>query len=134
MKRNSRLSLALHSLCHMAKEPSRYWTSDEIASHAGTNPVVVRRVLGKLSKAEILNAKKGHSGGWQLAKTSNNISLGDVYQALDESFIASSQRDDAPSCSVENALQQKVHCVLDDIELVLVERLRQTSIADVAGV
>ena len=49
MKRNSRFALALHTLGHMAADPDRVRTSAEMADHAGTNPVVVRRVLGKLA-------------------------------------------------------------------------------------
>ena len=60
MKRNSRLSLALHTLGHMAGDPESMQTSADIAEHAGTNPVVVRRVLGKLREAGLLTSEKGH--------------------------------------------------------------------------
>ena len=73
MKRNSRLSLALHTLSHMAGEPDRVRTSADIADHAGTNPVVVRRVLGKLREAGLLSSEKGHAGGWRLAKSADSI-------------------------------------------------------------
>ena len=67
MKRNSRLSLALHTLGHMAGDPDKMRTSSDIADHAGTNPVVVRRVLGKLRQAGLLTSEKGHAGAgnWQ---------------------------------------------------------------------
>ena len=95
-------------------------------------PCRVRRVLGKLGKAGYFNAKKGYSGGWQLAKAPQDISMGDVYLALDESFIASGGQADTPICLVESVLQRKVHGVLEEIEQLLVERLQQTSIADVS--
>lgn len=68
MKRNSCLSLALHTLSHRAGEPGRVRTSTEIAEHAGTNPVVVRRVLGRLRAAGLLTSERGHAGGWCLAR------------------------------------------------------------------
>ena len=83
MKRNSRLSLALHTLGHMAGDPARSRTSADIADHAGTNPVVVRRVLGKLREAGLLASEKGHAGGWRLARSPQEITLADVYLALD---------------------------------------------------
>ena len=79
MKRNSRLSLALHILGHMSINSGHVQTSAEIAQHMGTNPVVVRRVLGRLREAGLLKSKKGHSGGWVLAKPASNISLANVY-------------------------------------------------------
>ena len=132
MKRNSRLSLALHTLSHMAGEPDRVRTSADIADHAGTNPVVVRRVLGKLREAGLLSSEKGHAGGWRLAKSAESISLADVYLALDERLVSGGAADTEPSkCSVETGLQARVASVLDDIEASLVERLRETSITDV---
>ena len=78
MKRNSRLSLALHTLSHMAREPERLRKSADIAEHAGTNPVVVRRVLGSLRQAGLLVSEAGHSGGWRLARPPHEITLADV--------------------------------------------------------
>lgn len=133
MKRNSRLSLALHTLSHMAGEPDRMRTSAYIADHAGTNPVVVRRVLGKLREAGLLTSEKGHAGGWRLARKPQNISLADVYLALDERLVASDEINDAPSCSVEHALQRCVSGVLEEIEQSLVQKLGETSISEMCG-
>jgi len=131
MKRNSRLSLALHTLSHMAAEPDRMRTSAHIAEHAGTNPVVVRRVLGVLRKAGLLTSEKGHAGGWRLARPPESISLADVYLALDERLVASDSAHVPPSCSVEHALHARVSDVLEEVEQSLIERLSETSIADV---
>ena len=131
MKRNGRLSLALHTLSHMAIDPSRTHTSSDIAAHAGTNPVVVRRVLGKLRQAGLLTSEKGHSGGWRLAKPPHSITLADVYLALDERLVAIGEADDLPTCSIEHALQKRVSGLLKDIEESLVKRLHETSIAEI---
>lgn len=132
MKRNSRLSLALHTLSHMAGEPDRVRTSADIADHAGTNPVVVRRVLGKLRKAGLLSSEKGHAGGWRLAKSAGSITLADVYLALDERLVSGNGGDIEPShCSVETGLQARVSEVLEEIEESLIARLRETSILEV---
>ncbi|WP_425039764.1 RrF2 family transcriptional regulator [Primorskyibacter sp. S187A] len=132
MKRNSRLFLALHTLSHMASDPDRMRTSAEIAEHAGTNPVVVRRVLGRLREAGMLSSEKGHAGGWRLARDARDITLADVYLALDERMIATSEETDPPSCSVELALQRRVAHVLEEIEESLVQKLSETSIATVS--
>ena len=131
MKRNSRLSLALHTVSHMASEPERMRTSTEIADHAGTNPVVVRRVLGKLREAGLLISEKGHAGGWRLARNPEDISFADVYLALEERLVATDMNTDAPVCSLEHALHIHVGVVLDEIEQSLVEKLGETSISDV---
>lgn len=131
MKSNSRLSLALHTLGHMAGDPERVRTSAHIADHAGTNPVVVRRVLGRLKKAGLLASEKGHSGGWWLAKHPHEITLADVYMALDERMIAQENSGEALSCSIEHALHERVTAVLEEVERNLIEELAKTSISDV---
>lgn len=131
MKKNSRLSLALHTLGHMAVEPDVLRTSADIAAHAGTNPVVVRRVLGKLREAGLLISEKGHAGGWKLVRSPETISLADVYIALDEKLIATDENVFKSSCSVENALNRRVSAVIEDIEKSLLDKLAETTIADV---
>lgn len=132
MKRNSRLSLALHTLGHMAGDPARVRTSSDIAAHAGTNPVVVRRVLGKLRDAGLLTSEKGHAGGWRLARPPREITLADVYLALDETLIASTPDEAVSECSVEHVLQRKVASVMEDVERNLIAQLASTTIAEVS--
>ena len=133
MKRNSRLSLALHTLSHMAEDPDRVRTSADIADHAGTNPVVVRRVLGRLREAGLLTSEKGHAGGWRLARSPQQITLADVYLALDERMVARVPCDEMPSCSIEHALFRRVTTVLTEVEASLVEKLSETSISAISG-
>ncbi|MEL6563106.1 MAG: Rrf2 family transcriptional regulator [Pseudomonadota bacterium] len=131
MKRNSRLSLALHTLSHTADDPERVRTSTEIAEHAGTNPVVVRRVLDRLRAAGLLTSERGHAGGWCLARGPREITLADVYRARDERLVATDETGVASACLVEHALQRRVSGMLEDIEHSRVERLGETSIAEV---
>ncbi len=131
MKRNSRLSLALHTLGHMAGEPERMRKSADIAAHAGTNPVVVRRVLGHLREAGLLVAEKGHSGGWRLARPPQEITLADVYRALNERLVAVEPVRDGHSCAVEEALHDRVAALMREIEQTLVARLAETTIAEI---
>tara|TARA_Y100000385_G_scaffold289126_1_gene357638 strand:+ start:507 stop:929 length:423 start_codon:yes stop_codon:yes gene_type:complete len=131
LKRNSRLSLALHTLSHMAVDQNKIRTSADIAEHAGTNPVVVRRVLGPLREAGLLTSEKGHAGGWKLARSPKNITLADVYTALNERLVAGDGTDYVPSCSIEHSLHKRVSSVLAEIEQSLIQKLGETSISDV---
>ena len=133
MKRNSRLSLALHTLGHMADDFEKLRTSAEIADHAGTNPVVVRRVLGRLREVGLLVAHKGQAGGWRLARPPQEITLADVYVALEEKLVTSGPEDELPTCSLEYTLHQRVSDLLQDLERDLVKKLAETSIADLSG-
>lgn len=115
----------------MAGDPDRVQTSAEIAEHAGTNAVVVRRVLGRLREAGLLNSEKGHAGGWKLAREPQSITLADVYLALDVQLVASGSNGSSTDCSVEHDLHSRVSRVMADVERSLVERLAATTIAEV---
>ena len=94
--------------------------------------MVVRRVLGKLRDAGLLVSEKGSAGGWRLARPASEISLADVYVALEESLVTS-DLGQAPTCAVEGQLHSKVSVLLQEAEDTLVSRLRQTTIADVSS-
>jgi Rrf2 family protein len=131
MKRNSRLSLALHALGHMAAEPDRMRTSADIAAHAGTNPVVVRRVLGSLREAGLLVSEGGHSGGWRLARSPKEITLADVYLALDERLAPADAEDAAHDCKVAHAFHRRVSRAMAEVERSLVQKLGETTIFEI---
>ena len=134
MKRNERLSVALHALLHLALRPTAAMTSAEMAVCIGTDSAVIRRTLSGLRDAKILSSVKGHGGGWQLSRPLSELSLGDVQDALGTKiFKVSTPRDESPGCLIERA----VHHVLDDAvnqaSRFLDERLAAVSLADIAA-
>lgn len=134
MKRNSKLSLALHTLGHLAVDPEVPRTSAVIAKHHQTNDVVVRRVLGLLREAGLVVSEKGHAGGWKLARPAEQITLADIYLALGERFLRQqpSGQDNPVTCLIERAVRSEVENALDDAERVLIESLRKTALSKIA--
>ena len=134
MKRDSKLSLALHALGHMANSQDAPLRSEDMARMGATNPVVVRRVLGLLRQAGIVTSAKGHDGGWRLARAAEAISVGDVYRAVGEPFFARPLPgpDNPPHCAIERALQATMQEALAKAEVVLAETLARHSIADIS--
>lgn len=80
---NLRFSTGIEALVLMATEPERFHTSQALATALATNPVVVRRLLSALSHAGLVTSVKGPSGGSRLAKSAKQITLRDIYRALD---------------------------------------------------
>ncbi|WNG41552.1 Rrf2 family transcriptional regulator [Archangium violaceum] len=132
MKRDSRLSVALHVLLHM-EEMAPVVTSEELGQLMKANPVVVRRTMAGLREAGILRSEKGHGGGWSLARKLDSVTLGDVYDALGTPTLFSiGPRDESPGCLVEQAVNHALGKVLGEAEALLMMQLRSISVADIA--
>jgi Rrf2 family protein len=63
--------------------------SHVIADILGADPTFVRKILKRLAKSGIVSAHGGRSGGYSLAKNSDSITVGDVYNALGVSPVTS---------------------------------------------
>ena len=66
MKISSRFTMAVHILALLALEKNTLCTSEWIAKSVNTNPVVVRRIIGKLKKAGLVNVRPGTGGAYLL--------------------------------------------------------------------
>ncbi|MCD9024718.1 Rrf2 family transcriptional regulator [Cohnella silvisoli] len=114
MKISSRFSIAVHILSLLAITPSAHCTSEWIAGSVGTNPVIIRRVLGQLKKAGLVTVRAG-SGGSFLAKGLDEIHLLEVYRAVDvveEGRLFHIHEQPNPECSVGANIQAVLEILL----------------------
>ncbi len=82
MKYSHKLSDAVHILAFVEIFPTTA-SSAEIAASIEANPSLVRRLMALLSKAALLSTHPG-VGGAKLAKPADQITLLDVYRAIDD--------------------------------------------------
>ena len=129
MKRDSRLSGVLHAVLHMA-EHDRPMTSEQLAAHMATNPVVVRRIMAGLREQGIVQSAKGHGGGWTLSRDLGTVTLRDVYEALGApEFFALGNRTESPGCLVEQAVNAALDGAFREAEALLIKRLGTITLA-----
>ncbi|MBB2970334.1 Rrf2 family transcriptional regulator [Mesorhizobium sp. RMAD-H1] len=132
MKRDSRLSSVLHALLHMAANDGPM-TSEALAHCMNTNPVVVRRTMAGLREAGLVRSEKGHNGGWTLGRDLNAVTLRDIHMALGEPAIfAMGNRNEAPQCLVEQAVNTALDDTFHEIETLLMERFGRLTLAQLA--
>jgi len=79
----TKFTVAIHILLlsELLKETHKI-TSDFIASSVNTNPVVIRKIMGQLRSAGLIEIAAG-TGGIRLLKTPREISLLDVFRAAE---------------------------------------------------
>lgn len=84
MRVSKRFPLAVHSLLFVAVlSPKKRVTSALVSESTGTNAVTVRNIFLDLSHNGLLIASAGKNGGVHLAKEPKDITLWDIYQAVE---------------------------------------------------
>ncbi|MFO7262006.1 MAG: Rrf2 family transcriptional regulator [bacterium] len=77
----SAFALAAHAVALLAFRGENGATSALIAASASTHPARVRRVLGMLVRAGIVSGREGAGGGYVLARSPDEITLAEVFDA-----------------------------------------------------
>lgn len=135
MSANSRLTVAAHVLAWM--ELNRRLgrdvvTSHQIAESVNTNPVVIRRSLGDLRKAGLVESRRGPGAGWSLLGDPAKITLFDVYQAVEAGPVLGMHHTlPNQSCPVGFGIQPALQRVYEGLEGAVRAQLERTTIADV---
>ena len=83
MQISSRFTLAVHIFACIDTFKEDYKvTSDFLAGSTNVNPVIVRKILGQLKAAGLVEVARG-SGGASIPKPLRDISFLDIYQAVE---------------------------------------------------
>jgi len=126
---NTQFSIAVHLLAGLAYRAGQEVTSAQLAASVNTSPSFVRRVVAKLSRAGLVETATGKAGACWLARDARDISLLDIYEAVDApkafSIHTYTEQKACPvSCHIKAALdkaldttQKAMEAGLHDIKL-----------------
>ena len=108
--------------------------SEDIAESASTNPVVVRRLFSLMTSAGLIRARLGPGGGFELARPASDITLRDVFAALERAGLFTEHRSPpSASCPVGAHILPVLREATAPAVEALEEELSQTTIADIAS-
>ena len=77
------VSLALHSMAVLAEHPGEVITTKEIADLLGASSAHLAKVLKTLEHTGYVRSWRGPAGGFQLAGSADEITLMDIYVAIE---------------------------------------------------
>jgi Rrf2 family protein len=98
------------------------------------NPVFVKRILVKLSKAKLVTTTVGKSGGYDLARSPKSISLLDIYSAVSPpSAFAIHTYPESKGCIVSCNIKKVMGEVLVGTQKAVENDLKRTTLADVVS-
>lgn len=112
MQITSRFTLAIHTmLCIASFSNTRKVTSNFIAESTNSNPVIIRRILGQLKNAGLVNVAAG-IGGSTIAKPLTEITLLDIFNAVEAANDIFFNFHDNPNCKCP--VGKNIHTILDE--------------------
>ena len=133
--KNSRFTVAIHILfvVSLIEEifPGESVKSHQIAESVNTNPIIIRRILGKLRQAGLVEIYGGATGGTRLARNPDQISLRDVYQAIEEDeLFAMHPNVPSQTCLVGSTIKPILAEVYDEVDRAIEDVLENMTIGD----
>ena len=133
MKISSRFSVAVHIISILQLYGSPMPTSEYIAGSVNTTPVVIRRILGMLKQAGIVDMKRG-TGGAYLVKNVEDITMLDVYKAVgsvEDGQLFQIHENPNPECPVGANIQGVVNVALCGAQDAMEGVLQKITLADI---
>ncbi|MCB1379521.1 MAG: Rrf2 family transcriptional regulator [Alphaproteobacteria bacterium] len=134
MLSSSRFVVAIHALSVLARYAGKGPVcSAMVAQSVHTNPVVIRRLMGELERAKLVRAVAGRAGGFELDRKADDITLADVYFAVeDENVFRMHKADPNSPCPVAAQLGAVLNGPLRAAECALHTSLAKTTLRDVS--
>jgi DNA-binding IscR family transcriptional regulator len=126
---SSRFSIAVHILSLIAVSPTEC-TGDYIAGSVNTNPVIIRKIIGLLKKAGLVEVRAG-VGGTTLCKDTDQITLLDVYRAvevIENGELFNFHNHPNPKCPVGNNIEFALRTEMRDAQSAMEQRLAKVSL------
>jgi Rrf2 family protein len=132
---SSRVAVAVHVLTYLAWKRSEAATSERIAASVNTNPVVVRCIVGALRNAGMVTVQPGVGGGALLAREPGDISLLDVYRAVEdgEDLFSLHPQQPARDCNIGGNIQAVLQGVFCRAHRAMESVLAEVTVADVGN-
>ena len=136
MQITSKFTVAVHILtCIDIFDGQMRVTSDFLSGSTGVNAVIVRNVLGQLRNAGIVETRQG-SGGAHLAKALDEITLYDIYKAVDcvdEEGLFHFHENPNAECPVGRNIHKAMDDRLEAAQASLENQLKRTTLAEVVA-
>ncbi|MCK8486750.1 Rrf2 family transcriptional regulator [Paenibacillus sp. MBLB2552] len=130
---SSRFSVAIHILSLLEINKDGISTSEYISGSVNTNPVVIRRIMGMLNKAGLVQVRTGVAGS-KLSRPLDQITLLDVYHAVhvvEEDGLFAVHDHPNPDCPVGNNIQSSIEPIFSLAQKAMENTLAAVTLQDV---
>lgn len=133
MQISSRFTIAVHIFTCIESFKKEKITSEFLASSICVNPVIIRKLLGQLKEAGLICVKRG-SGGASLAKAPEEITLFDIYNAVEcveNGKLFHFHENPNPQCPVGKNIHSALDGRLTQIQTAMEREMQGITIAEI---
>lgn len=106
-------------------------TSSVMAGSVGTNEVVIRRLLGILKRAGLVESKPGSGGGWTLNRRPEMINLAEIYRIVEQNGALAMHDNPSIKCETGRNIQDTLTIIYTDAQKAMEQSLSDWTLADV---
>ena len=122
--------MAVHVLAVLAYKDGDPVSSGFLSESVNTNPVIIRRLLGQLQQARLVETRRGPRAGSRLSRSAGRINLAEVYRAISgRRLFAMPRRRPNTLCPVGHCIRAALEPVFFSAEGALERDLGQTTLA-----
>lgn len=131
MTMNTKMASAIQILLYIAYVDDQSRHSAAIANSLKTNPVVVRKLLKLMEQQGLVLLRQGRNGGVELAHAVEDITLAQVYQAIEsEQGLFSLREQNNERCPVALSMPGSLDPIFAAANGAVLASLSQTTLAD----
>ncbi len=129
---SNRFSIAIHALGLLARAEDKPLKSEQIACLVKTNPVVIRRILSELRRAQIVVSQAGAAGGTRLTRKPEEILLVEIYRVIESRQIfALHRRKPDEKCEIGQSIEVVLLQIQNKLDRAIEEGLGKMTLAEV---
>ena len=128
MQLSTKSRYGLRAMVFIAGDTDKPIRGERIAENEGLSRKYLDAILRRLRKAGLLKGVRGPGGGYVLGRSSEKISIGEIFQALEDGFaIVPCQRNPALCSKTAHCPTRKVWCA---VSIILERALKGVTLAD----
>lgn len=119
--------IGFHSMVLLARNPGTEMSLHELAQQLSASEAHLAKVLQRLRKTGLINATRGPSGGYRLARPADTTALSTVYEAIEgpvESRITQHSTCPLSTCRLKQ--------LMNSLSLQVIDYLRRTTLENLA--
>lgn len=131
MRLTSFTDFGLRMLMRMAGDPGRGFSTAELAGELHLSRNHLAKIMQHMSRAGVIDTRRGSGGGAVLARPAAEVRLGDVVRLLEDGQpLVECFGTDAGTCSIDGRCRLKAR--LKSAEAAFLEDLNRSTLADIA--